>query len=83
MRCGTGEAGRQRVQGGCGTGLKHTGHCMCAIVAKRHNRACRELFDRLVAEGKEKKLAIIAVANKLLRQAFAIMKSSSAYDPAI
>lgn len=56
---------------------------MCAIVAKTHNRACKELYDRLVAKGKEKKLAVIAVANKLLRQAFAIMKSRAAYDPAI
>lgn len=79
---GTSVHGRARIcRMGMG-GIRKTLY-MCAIVAKRHNRACRELFDRLVARGKEKKLAIIAVANKLLRQAFAIMKSRSAYNPAI
>jgi len=33
-----------------------------------------------VAKGKSKKLALIAVANKLLKQAFAIAKSSLPYD---
>jgi transposase len=31
-------------------------------------------LDRLVAKGKNKKLALIAVCNKLLKQAFAIIK---------
>ncbi|SFU65549.1 hypothetical protein SAMN05216480_111137, partial [Pustulibacterium marinum] len=34
----------------------------------------------LVAKGKSKKLALIAVANKLLKQAFAIAKSARPYD---
>jgi hypothetical protein len=33
------------------------------------------LFDRIVAKGKSKKLALLAVCNKLLKQAFAIVKS--------
>ena len=39
------------------------------------NVACAALFDRLVAKDKNKKLALIAVCNKLLKQAFAIVKS--------
>jgi hypothetical protein len=33
-----------------------------------------------VLKGKSKKLALIAVANKLLKQAFAIVKSELPYD---
>ncbi|GAA4883987.1 hypothetical protein GCM10023311_02880 [Flaviramulus aquimarinus] len=39
-----------------------------------------EIYERLVAKGKSKKLALIAVANKLLKQAFAIAKSGRPYD---
>ena len=42
--------------------------------------ACREIYERLVAKGKSKKLALIAVSNKLLKQAFAIAKSRRSYD---
>lgn len=53
---------------------------LCALNASRHNRACRELYERLVNRGKSKKLAMIAVANKLLKQSFAIAKSGMPYD---
>jgi len=53
---------------------------LCAFSACKYNRACRELYDRIVAKGKSKKLALIAVANKLLKQAFAIVKSGRPYD---
>jgi len=45
---------------------------MCAWSAKRCNETCKALYDRLVEKGKSKKLALIAVVNKLLKQAFAI-----------
>jgi len=38
------------------------------------------LYDRLVAKGKSKKLALIAVENKLIKQAFSIAKSGLKYD---
>ncbi len=44
------------------------------------NTACRGLYERIVAKGKRKKLALLAVCNKLLRQAFAIAKSALIYD---
>jgi hypothetical protein len=53
---------------------------MCALSAKNCNRACRELYNRLLLQGKKKKLALIAVANKLLKQIFAIVKNKSNYD---
>ncbi|PZW38742.1 hypothetical protein LX95_02405, partial [Mesonia algae] len=46
----------------------------------KHNKACKEIYERIVAKGKSKKLALIAVANKLLKQAFAIAKSGLPYD---
>jgi transposase len=53
---------------------------LCAWSAKRCNRACKELYDRLLAKGKAKKQALIAVANKLLKQAFAIAASNEKYN---
>lgn len=52
---------------------------MCAMMAKVCNKACKETFDRLVERGKPKKLALIAVMNKLIKQAFAIVKSGNIY----
>ena len=54
---------------------------MCRFNACKSNKACRELYERIVAKGKSKKLALIAVANKLMKQAFAIAKSVLIYDP--
>lgn len=54
---------------------------LCALSASRFNAQCRLLYERLVARGKPKKVALIAVANKLLRQAFAILKTGVPYDP--
>lgn len=53
---------------------------LASFSACKHNKACKALFDRIVAKGKSKKLALIAVANKLLKQAFAIAKSGLPYD---
>ncbi len=53
---------------------------LAALSACTYNKACKALFDRIVAKGKSKKLALIAVANKLLKQAFAIAKSGLPYD---
>ncbi|GIK69858.1 MAG: IS110 family transposase [Bacteroidota bacterium] len=52
---------------------------VCAWTAKKCNKACRELYDRLLKNGKAKKLALIAVANKLLKQAFAIATKNEFY----
>lgn len=52
---------------------------MCSFTASKSNRACKELYDRLTARGKSKKLALVAVCNKLVKQAFAISKSGIEY----
>ncbi len=54
---------------------------LCAFNACKHNKACRELYERIVNKGKSKKLALLAVSNKLLKHSFAIAKSGNPYDP--
>lgn len=53
---------------------------LSSFTACQYNKACRELFERIVAQGKSKKLALLAVCNKLLKQAFAIAKSGMPYN---
>ena len=53
---------------------------LCSFNACKHNKACSALYERIVNKGKSKKLALIAVTNKLLKQCFAIAKSGRPYD---
>jgi transposase len=53
---------------------------MCSFNACKYNKACKAIYERIVAKGKSKKLALMAVCNKLLKQAFAIAKSGLIYD---
>lgn len=54
---------------------------MCSFTACERNPQCKALYERIIAKGKSKKLALIAVCNKLLKQSFAIAKSGIPYDP--
>lgn len=76
---GTSIRGKVRICKQGGSLLRHTLY-MCALNAKQTNGACKELFDRLVAKGKNKKLAVIAVANKLLKQVFGMVKNECLFD---
>ncbi|WP_299016465.1 IS110 family transposase [uncultured Polaribacter sp.] len=53
---------------------------LASFTASKYNRACRELYERIIAKGKSKKLAMIAVANKLIKQAFAVVKKGVVYN---
>jgi len=53
---------------------------MCNLQVSRYNKACTDLYQRLLAKGKPKKLALIAVTNKLLKITFAIAKSGLPFD---
>jgi len=55
---------------------------LCSFTACQYNPQCKALYERIVAKGKSKKLALIAVCNKLLKQSFAVAKSGLPYDPA-
>lgn len=53
---------------------------MAAISAKGCNKACEEIYKRLKDKGKSTKEALVAVAHKLIRQAFAVAKSMKDFD---
>jgi len=53
---------------------------MGALVATVHNPLIRQQYHRLLENGKSKMVAIIAAANKLLRQAFGVLKSVKPFD---
>ena len=54
---------------------------MGSLSASQYNNQCNVLYKRLLKKGKNKKLILIAVANKLIRQAFAIVKFEREYNP--
>jgi transposase len=76
---GTSVKGKARI---CKMGMSRIRAMLyiCSWSAKRCNKACKELYERLVAKGKAKKLALIAVANKLLKQAFSIATQKTKYN---
>jgi transposase len=54
---------------------------MCSMNAIKTNTACKTFYERLRANGKTGKQALIAVCNKLLKQVFAVVKNDSLYQP--
>jgi transposase len=52
---------------------------MCAMSAKKYNTKCKEMYERLKMAGKNGKLALIAIAGKLVRQAWAVGTSQNPY----
>jgi len=75
---GTSVRGKTRITK-MGGGFLRSKLFVCSFSAKKSNAACKALYERLVAKGKNGKLALIAVCNKLLKQAFAIIKSGVPY----
>ena len=76
-----------------GTSIKGKGHIckmgksqirkllyMCSWTAKRYNKACKVMYDRLRQRGKPERVIKIAIANKLLKTCFAIAKSKGKYQ---
>jgi len=80
----TRQSGRWRGRsciGGGRTGVR-TALFMGAMVAKRHNPILKAFFDRLVAAGKPKMVALIAVARKLLTILNAILRDQTPWQNA-
>jgi transposase len=75
---GTSVKGKARI---CKMGMSRMRAALylCAWSAKRFNKSCAALYQRLLAKGKTKKVALIAVVNKLLKQAFAIATKQTTY----
>lgn len=55
---------------------------LCSWTAKRCNAACKALYDRLKAKGKPERVIKIAIAHKLLRQAYAVAMKNEMYSEA-
>lgn len=75
-----------------GTSVKGKGHIckmgksqirklmyLCSWSAKRCNQDCKKMYDRLKEKGKPERVIKIALANKLLKQAFSIIKNQTYY----
>jgi transposase len=76
-----------------GTSIKGKGHIckmgnstarkilyMCAWSAKHHNKACVEFYNRLKEKGKPERVIKVAIANKLLKIAFAVVANNLMYN---
>ena len=53
---------------------------MPALVAIRYNPTLKAVYERLVSNGKPKKVAIVAVMRKLLILSYGVLKSEKAFD---
>ena len=62
-----------------GMGLVRKLLYLCALSAVKCNKKCKDLYERLLEKGKSKKKGLTAVANKLLRQAFSIVKNKTVF----
>lgn len=77
-------SGNKKVTiGKCRTTKEHIRSVLyvCSWSAVKCNAQCKALYERILEKGKCKKLALVAVCNKLLRQAFGIIKSKIQYQP--
>ena len=76
-----------------GTSVKGKGHIckmgkpqirkllyLCSWSAKRFNKSCVEMYNRLKEKGKPERVIKIAIANKLIKQIFAIAINKKCYD---
>ena len=52
---------------------------VAALACIRYNKACKDTYENLRAKGKSAKVALIAIANKLIRQAFAVVTKNQPY----
>lgn len=76
---GSSVRGRSRISK-MGNPLVRNHLFLCSFTASSNNPQCKALYERIVAKGKSKKLALIAVCNKLIKQVYAISKSRELYD---
>lgn len=80
----TRQSGQWRGRSFIGGGRKavRTALFMGAMVAKRHNPVLKVFFERLVAAGKPKMVALIAVARKLITILNAILRDNRSWQNA-
>ena len=73
--------GRRMIHGGRPT-VRATLY-MAALVASRHNEVLKRFYQRLLASGKPKKVALVACMRKLLVILNAIAKSGQPWDASL
>lgn len=76
---GTSVKGRGHISK-MGTGRLRKLLYLCSWTAKRYNIYCKEMYERLKSKSKPERVIKIAIANKLLRQAFAIGRNEQNFD---
>ena len=64
-----------------GNGRLRRAFYLCALTASRMKNTFGDFYRHLIAQGKPKKVALIALARKLLRVAFAVLKSGQKFNP--
>jgi len=68
----------------CRTGIKELRKALylpVVVAVTRFNPTLKAFYQRLLARGKQKKVALIACMNKLIRIIWAILKSRKPFDP--
>lgn len=70
--------GQQHIRGGRKD--VRTGLFIAALVAKKHNPEIRAFYDRLIKDGKKKKVALVACMHKLLRMLNAMIAKDTLYS---
>ena len=73
--------GKRQIQGGRAS-LRATLY-MATLVATRHNPVIRVFYERLLAAGKLKKVALVACMRKLLTILNAMVRNNAAFNPAM
>ena len=63
-----------------GDGRLRTQFYMCAVSAIQSNGRCRAMYERMVSKGKPVKVALVAVACKLLKTAYALVTKKQMYN---
>jgi len=76
---GSSVRGRSRISK-MGNGKLRKQLFMCSFNAMKYNKTCKDLYERITAQGKSGKIALLAICNKLLKQAFGVVKSGKLYD---
>lgn len=76
---GTSVRGKSRI---CKMGMSRMRQLLylCSMRAMSANKQCKEMYERLKQRGKNGKLALVALANKLVRQAFAVGTRNIIYN---
>ena len=72
--------GKRRTWGG--RSVVRTALYMAALVASKHNSVIKALYERLLAKGKEKKVALVACMRKLLLILNRMIKDGTAWKEA-